>query len=46
MFFQVDMLGDVCYCYPNVKFEVTVQGETAKYKTTERAELIKALAAI
>ncbi len=45
MFFQVDMLGDVCYCYPNVEFEKT-RSALQNYKTTERAELIKALAAI
>lgn len=45
MFFQVDMLGDVCYCYPDVEFEKT-RSALQNYKTTERAELIKALAAI
>jgi hypothetical protein len=45
MFFQVDMLGDVCYCYPNVEFEKT-RSALQNYKTTERAELIKALEAI
>jgi len=54
LFFQVDMLGDVCYCYPNVDIEETVYGyltadgtqESVTYTTTERAKLIKALAAI
>jgi hypothetical protein len=45
MFFQVDMLGDVCYSYPDVEFEKT-RSALQNYKTTERAELIKALAAI
>jgi hypothetical protein len=45
MFFQVDMLGDVCYCYPDVEFEKT-RSALQNYKTTERAELIKALRAI
>lgn len=54
LFFQVDMLGDVCYSYADVTFELCVHGvlryddtqEMDYYKTTERAELIKALAAI
>lgn len=45
LFFQVDMLGDVCYCYPDIEFEKT-RSALQNYKTTERAELIKALAAI
>ena len=45
MFFQVDMLGDVCYCHADV--EIEKMGRTPTYyKTTERAELIKALGAI
>lgn len=45
MFFQVDMLGNVCYVHANVEFEKT-RSALQNYKTTERAELIKALAAI
>jgi hypothetical protein len=45
LYFQVDMIGDVCYCYPDVEFEKT-RSALQNYKTTERAELIKALAAI
>ncbi len=54
MFFQVDMLGDVCYCHADVEIEETIYGclkpdgaqESVTYTTTERAKLIKALGAI
>lgn len=54
LFFQVDMIGDVCYCHADVEIEETVYGhlkfdgtqEAVTYTTTERAKLIKALAEI
>jgi len=42
LYFQVDTIGDTCYCYPNVEFEKT-RSALDSYKTTEREELIKAL---
>jgi len=54
LFFQVDMLGNVCYCYPDVGIEETAYGylkadgtqDSVTYTTTERAKLLKALSAI
>lgn len=57
MFFQVDMIGDVGYCHADVEFDklspelaFPESGSLATVdvlgKTTERAKLIKALAAI